>query len=297
MDIERLTKTQIVLLTLLVSFMTSIATGIVTVTLMDQAPPAITQTINRVVERTIEKVVPDKSQGASVITKEVTVVVKEDDLITDSIEKNSKSVVRIKEINADGGAGKLAGLGVIVSRDGLIATDSSVIKGDSVYMIETAKGETFNANAIKANSENSSEKLSVFLAIEIPEGEDEIVFPPIAFLSKETFKLGQTVISLTGEERTDVAIGIISGLVEDEITVSTSTTATVLSIIKTSINEKDVLVGSPLINIFGEVIGISTTDSFIGRTALFKPVSGIKSALSDLQANASVETSEEVPVE
>jgi len=102
MDIERLTKMQIVLLTLLVSFVTSIATGIVTVTLMDQAPPAITQTINRVVERTVEKVVPDKSQGANVITKEVTVVVKEDDLITDSIEKNSKSVVRIKKINADG---------------------------------------------------------------------------------------------------------------------------------------------------------------------------------------------------
>lgn len=296
MDIERLTKTQIILLTLLVSFMTSIATGIVTVTLMDQAPPAITQTINRVVERTIERVVPDKSQGASVITKEVTVVVKEDDLITDSIEKNSKSVVRIRKINADGSAGKLSGLGVIVSRNGLIATDSSVIKGDSVYMIETAKGETFKANAIKANGETISEELSVFLVIEIPEGEDEIIFSPVTFLSVNTFKLGQTVISITGEERTDVAIGIISGLIEDEITVSTSTTMTVLSIIKTNINEKEVLVGSPLINIFGEVIGISTTDSFIGRTALFKPISDIKTALSNIQANAK-EVAEEVPAE
>ena len=85
MDIEHLTKMQIVLLTLLVSFVTSIATGIITVTLMNQVPPAVTQTLNRVVERTVERVVPDKSQGASVITKEVTIVVKEDDLITDSI--------------------------------------------------------------------------------------------------------------------------------------------------------------------------------------------------------------------
>ena len=92
MEIEKLTKMQIVLLTLLVSFVASIATGIVTVTLMDQTPPVMVQTLNRVVERTVERVVPnDTKQGASIITKETTVVVKEEDLITDSINKNSKA--------------------------------------------------------------------------------------------------------------------------------------------------------------------------------------------------------------
>jgi S1-C subfamily serine protease len=292
MDIERLTKMQIVLLTLLVSFVTSIATGIVTVTLMDQAPPAITQTINRVVERTVEKVVPDKSQGASVITKEVTIVVKEEDLITDSIDKNSKSVVRIKKINADGTIGKLVGLGVVVSRDGMIATDESVIKDDQAYIIETAGAEIFNASVV-----NAGKTPSVFLSIEIPEGEGEIVFSPVAFSNENTFKLGQTVISLTGEGRTDVAIGIISGLIKDEIPVdtSTTTTTTILSIIKTSIDEDDVVIGSPLIDMFGEVIGISTANSFLGKTALFKPISAVKVALSDIQASA--ETLEKAPAE
>ena len=57
MELEHLNKTQIVLLTTLVAFVSSIATSIVTVTLMDQAPPGTTTTIRNVVERTVERVV------------------------------------------------------------------------------------------------------------------------------------------------------------------------------------------------------------------------------------------------
>ena len=56
MDIEDLNKSQLILLTVLVNFVTAVATGILTVSLLDQAPPIVAQTVNSVVERTVETV-------------------------------------------------------------------------------------------------------------------------------------------------------------------------------------------------------------------------------------------------
>ena len=58
MDIKDLNKAQLLLLALLLCFITSVATGITVVSLMDQAPTSITTPINKIVKQTVEKVVP-----------------------------------------------------------------------------------------------------------------------------------------------------------------------------------------------------------------------------------------------
>lgn len=281
MDIERLTKAQIVLLTLLISFVTSIATGIVTVTLLDQAPPAVTQTINRVVERTVERVVPGETQGASVITKEVTTVVKEEDLIPQSITKSSKSLVRVFRITSDGPV--FSGLGVIASHDGIIATDSALVTEGGTYSVELSDGEEFETEII----ENSANEATALLKMV---SEETLSLFPIGFSDINALKLGQTVIVLSGVKQTSVSTGIIGGLNEEEIVISDGgsnvvgeeeekQTISVLNSISTTVDKSDVLKGSPLINIFGEVVGISTFESRGYGTGVFTPIQVIQAQI------------------
>lgn len=58
MDIKDLNKSQLLLLALLVSFMTSVVTGITVVSLMEQAPQSVSAPITRIVKQTVEKIVP-----------------------------------------------------------------------------------------------------------------------------------------------------------------------------------------------------------------------------------------------
>lgn len=64
MDIKDLNRSQLILLALLLSFVTSLATGITTVTLMQQVPDSVTVPITKVVKQTVEKIVPNSSSQA-----------------------------------------------------------------------------------------------------------------------------------------------------------------------------------------------------------------------------------------
>ena len=114
---DHLSKQQLILLALLVSFVTSLATGIFTVSLMSQAPKGVMQTINQVVEKTIQVAgSPSASFG--------TVAIKVEDQIASAVSSVSPSVIKLgTKYTTD----NIIGNGLVVSKDGTIMTDASLL--------------------------------------------------------------------------------------------------------------------------------------------------------------------------
>ncbi len=70
MDIKDLNKAQLIMLAVLLSFITSIATGITTVTLMQQAPSSVIVPLTQIVRQTVEKIVPAKINNTQVLSED-----------------------------------------------------------------------------------------------------------------------------------------------------------------------------------------------------------------------------------
>lgn len=297
MDLEELTKTQIVLLTLLITFVTSIATGIVTVSLMDQAPPAVTKTINRVVERTIERVVPADIKGdKETIIVEKTVVVNESDIVTESIENNKNKIVRLyleSEVTTTGTeeednivtteevlSGSFVGLGLLISSDGLIITGRDVARSALSLKALTSNGKIYTTEIANTDVEFETGLLRI-----VPEEGEEINLPTVKLMGEDGIKLGQTIISIGGKKRTSVEMGIISDLIYEDIKISVVDgeegeikTITILGQIDTSISSRS-FGGGPILNIFGEVIGIKTSTG-VSAGGLYTPIHVIQSQIN-----------------
>jgi hypothetical protein len=254
---EDLNAQQIVLLTLLVSFVTSIATGITTVALLEQAPDPVTQTINRVVEKTVERVVTEPAENTeTIIEKEVvTVVVNEEDLTIEAVDKNSRSLVRIYSQTGD--IRNLVALGVVFNTNGDIVTDSGQLVRNADYIGVYQSGEY----PLVVNDSDSESRL-ITMSID---GENPVNFSPADFTNSDNLKLGQSVISLSGETQNTVSTGIINQFVQSVEGIKTH--------IKTSVDSNNVMIGSVILNLSGEIIGMKIEDqsglnSFVPSNAI-----------------------------
>ncbi|MEK7612807.1 MAG: hypothetical protein AAB449_01510 [Patescibacteria group bacterium] len=233
MDLEQLTKHQIILLTLLVSFVTSIATGIVTVSLMDQAPQSVTQTINRIVERTVEKVVP--TDLSALVTTEKTVIVKDDQLAAQSIASVQKAIIRITAVN---NPTQLLARGVIVGK-GIALTDRGALAASGATQFEAIlySGDRAPISIVAGTSPIAVVAIGTST-------------PALATLGDASkLQLGQSVIRIGGTGTDNIGVGVVAQLPSSDHP----------KLIEASVSSATP--GSILLTIFGEVVGMITADS------------------------------------
>jgi len=189
MDIKDLNKPQLILLAILLSFVTSIATGITTVTLMQQAPSSVTVPINRVIKQTVEKI--QQVEGKTTVQ---TVVVKEEDLVVDAIAKNKSAIFTIakSEAGLDTPTAELsAGHGFMVTKDGVIVADAVLAGENTTYAVQNTSGK-FKAQFLYADPLGFS-----FLRVTDPlNSESKLDSTPPVFGDLTKMKAGQKVIVL-----------------------------------------------------------------------------------------------------
>lgn len=251
---EHLTKAQIVLLTIFVSFVASMATGIVVVTLMQQSPEPVTQTLTKVVERTIEKITAsptDKTTSSAPISVE--------DLTISAIERNIKSTVVFKAVSQSGEAHS-AGIGTIVSADGLVVTDTGNF-GEGA--LTTTVGGVQYALQVVSNEKGSS--LGLGRLTPVGAGVTAGTFIPVTLGNADTLKLGQTSIVIGGWDGKTIMNGLVNNLEMRTIVDKEKKTETkVVDNIGVSTRPGSSSNGAPIITLSGEVVGFLSINENAG---------------------------------
>jgi S1-C subfamily serine protease len=236
MDLEELSKHQIILLTLFVSFVTSVATGVVTVSLMQQAPPSVTHTINQIVEHTVQSVAPAQ-QGAAAVMTTKTIVVKDDDLVAQSIANLQKSIIRITAKGSD----DLVARGVIVDARGTALTDKGALADSGATAFEAILADGRRV-PVEVQETSTTTALAV---LAVAEGSSTV--PAATLAASDKILLGSTVIRIGGKGVDSVGEGVVAQLPDQDATIQASVQSSTP--------------GSVLATRFGEVIGLATSAS------------------------------------
>ena len=248
MNIEDLNKTQLLLLTILVNFVTAIATAVMTVSLLDQAPPTVTQTVNRIVERTVETAAQTPLPtipGIAAPAKE-TIVIRDEDLLSAAIRADAGRRVMIHK-GATTTPVLAIGTYLPDKRAVVTATGAALPKEATIVF---ANGTTAEASLSRAGA-----TLTIF-------GFSDTATLPAAttpdLIAAASLNQGQTLVSLTRD------LAAVSGIISlvDEVGIRANVTG--------------VPPGAAAVNISGDIIGIATA-----VPGVFAPADRINILLSE----------------
>lgn len=318
---ENLTKTQFIFLVILVSFVTALFTGIVTVTLVNQAPPLMTQTISKVIEKVtpgaIMPILPESLKPQPQIVKSEDLVVK----IVDNVSSAVVSIIATKDlpvieqyfVNPFGedeffkrfippellpnfqvpqyrqkGTEKKqvsSGTGFFISSDGLIATNKHVVEDKAAeYWIIMNDAKKLKAKVLALDPVQDLAILKIDSANGATLG-----FNFIPLGDSENLKVGQTVITIgnaLGEFQNTVSVGVISGLNRSIVASGALSGEEILQeLIQTDAAINPGNSGGPLLDLNGKAIGVNTAMAQGAENVGFSlPISFIKKDLVDVKA-------------
>ena len=229
MNLEELSKSQLLLLTILVNFVTSVATGILTVSLLDQAPPFVTQTVNRVVEHTIETVA--QAAPAAVIKAPIPAPSNED-LVTSALAADAARLAWVYDAKTGTSTDALALATYLPKARAVVTATNELLPKEA--LIEFPDGSTAPASLSHEGSGLSIYGFS-----------DSAALPSITsplLLAHTDLKLGETVLAIGTDG--SAATGIVSHVDDTGI----RTTLPVLG------------KGSAAVDLSGNLIGLAVGD-------------------------------------
>lgn len=310
---EDLTKQQLIMLVCLVSFVTALFTGIVTVSLVQQAPAGITQTIQKVIERSasVENYASPLKEKE---TKELEIgALSRDMLIGDIVSRLSPAVVSViatKDIPviesyfinpfpeddffgnffpdikipqfSEKGTEKrqvYSGTGFFTTAEGFLITNKHVVADKSAeYSIITNNGKTLAAKVV------ARDPLYDVAVLKVDSSEENVSF--VALGDSDSVKIGHTAIAIgnaLGEFQNTVSIGVISGLKRNLTAFGSGAGVEELTnLIQTDAAINPGNSGGPLLNLKGEAIGLNTAVAQGAENIGFAlPINQIKKGLSD----------------
>lgn len=194
MNIEDLSKSQLLLLTILVNFVVSIATGVLTVSMLDQTPTTVTQTVNKIVDHTIETI---STPLPAINVKPAQAALTPEQMLTAAITADAARAVSIHAGTSTSSPTVAVGAYLPKSRGVATATTQDLPKQ---VLIEFSNGDTAPASISR---QGATVTIYGFAdAAKLPQA------PAATLPAASSLKQGQTVITLTKDNA--AITGIIS---------------------------------------------------------------------------------------
>jgi S1-C subfamily serine protease len=181
---------------------------------------------------------------APVVTKETTVVVKDDDAVASAIASAQQGMVRIVSANDKD---MLLARGIIVDAKGAVLSDRGSLEpmGTLNFMAYLPDGTLVPAVMREPTGTSTIAVLDLKLSTSTQ-------FTPVPLADPTKLKLGQTVIRIGGSGGDTVGTGVVAKL-------PVSMSAAHRDLIESSVVSNTP--GSVLLDLFGNAVGITTSDS------------------------------------